>query len=110
MLGQTGRSVSVMVLDAHRLNVLTLEGVLGGEVLRVQIVSDQLRLHREELLEVLDPLREGTEGLVVLQVADVVADPGPLALGEAEGALELGAAGQDRSAGRQGQSARNVAA
>ena len=56
MLGQAGGEVRVVVLDAHRLDVLALERVLGGEVLRVQVVRDDLRLDREEPLEVLDPL------------------------------------------------------
>src|SRR5215210_7246905 len=49
----------------------------------------QLRLHVEEPAVVLDPFSEGTQGLVVLQVADVVAEEGVATLGQAEGVLEL---------------------
>ena len=62
----------------------------------MQVVGDDLGLDVEEALEVLDPLAIGGQRLEVLQVADVVADPGPLSLREAEGALQLGAAAEDR--------------
>ena len=47
-------------------------------------------------LEVLDPVGERAQRLVVLEVADVVADPRAFALGQAERVLELGAAGEQR--------------
>src|SRR5262249_60486414 len=78
------------------LDALPLERVPRGERVRVEVVSDRLRGDREEALEVLDPLDEAQERLVALQVADVVADPGSGAADEAEGALELGPAGEER--------------
>ena len=44
------------------------------------------------------PSRERAQRLVVLEVADVVGDPRALALGQAEGVLQLGAAGEQRRA------------
>ena len=60
----------------------------------------------EEPLEVRDALAEGRQRLGVAQVADVVADPRARALGEAERALELGAARQHRRAARDGEGLR----
>ena len=78
----------------------------------MQVVGDDLGLDREQPLEVLDPLGEGAQRLVVAQVADVRPDPRPRAPGQAERALELGAAGQDRPARghRQRRGGRDVAA
>ncbi len=76
---------------------LALERVLGRQVLGVQVVRDHLGRDGEQPLEVLDAVGERPQRLVVLEVADVMADPGARALGHAEGVLELGAAGQDRA-------------
>ena len=80
VLGQAGGQVGVVVLDADQLDVVALERVLGRQVLGMQVVGDDLRLDREQPLEVLDPLEEGAQRLVVLEVADVVADPRRLPL------------------------------
>ena len=79
----------------------------------MQVVGDDLRLHCEETPEMLDPIGERTQGLVVLEVADVVADPGARPLGQAEGVLQLRAACEDWRDGavaRQGQRGRDVTA
>ena len=72
------------------------ERVARRQVVRVQVVRDDRGRHREQPLEVVDPGAVRRERLPVLEVADVVADPRAAALGEAERALELGAARQDR--------------
>ena len=46
----------VVVLDADELDPVELECVLGREVLGMQVVGDELRLDREQPLEVRDPL------------------------------------------------------
>ena len=96
MLGQACRQVRVVVLDADQLDPVALERVLRREVLGVQVVGDHLGRHREQRAEVLDPVGERAQRLVVLEVADVVTDPGTGAAREAERALELGAAGEQR--------------
>ena len=53
-----------------------------------------LGLDRKEALEVGDAIPVGAQRLVVLEVADVVPDPRPAALDEAESALELRAAAE----------------
>ena len=98
VVGEAGGDMGVVMLDRHPLHAIQLEGVLGGEVLRVQVVGDQLGTHLEEAHEVLDPLEVGAEGLVVLQVADVVGDEGPAPLGQAERALQLSTAAEHRPA------------
>ena len=88
-----------MVLHADELDALALERVGGREVVGVQVVRDDLGRDVEEPLEVRDALAEGAQRLGVAQVADVVPDPGARALGQAERALELGAAGEHAARG-----------
>ena len=92
-----------MVLHAEVPEPRALERVARREVVGVQVVRDHLGRDGEQALEVLDALAEGPERLVGPQVADVGPDPGPSALGQAEGALELGAAGQHRAPRRDRQ-------
>ena len=104
VLGQAGREVGVVVLDPEGLDALALERLARGEVVRMQIVGDHGRLDAEQALEVGHPLAERAQGLPIAQVADVVAHPGSTSLGQAEGVLELRAAGQQRrSLQRKGQ-------
>ena len=56
VLGEHRREVRVVVLDADVVAV-ALERVLGRQVLRVQVVGDDLGLDREQPLEVRDPRR-----------------------------------------------------
>ena len=67
------------------------------------VVDDHLRHDREQPLEVLDPRLEGLQHLERLEVADVVADPRPRALGDAERALELRPAREQIAARGHGQ-------
>src|SRR5438067_5235835 len=94
VLGQYRREVRVMVLHAYEVHVVALERVRRGEVVRVQIVRDDARGHREQVFEMGDPLAEGAQRLPVAQVPDVVRHPRSLATRQAERALQLGAAGQ----------------
>ena len=94
VLGQHRRQVGVVVLHAHVGDVLAGERVGRRQVVGVQVVGHDLRRDREEPLEVRHAHGEGAQGLLVAQVADVVARPCARALGQAEGALELGSAGQ----------------
>ena len=89
VLGQARGQVRVVVLHAHEIDIRALERELRRQVLGVQVVGDDLGLHREQPLEVRDARDEGAQRLVVLQVADVVAHPRPRALGHAERALQL---------------------
>ena len=56
VLGERRRQVGVVVLDADEPDAVALERVLGREVLGVKVVRDDLGRHREQALEVLDPL------------------------------------------------------
>src|SRR5207248_6168037 len=60
----------------------------------MQVVGHDPGSDVEEPGEMPDALGERGEGLVVLEVADVVGDEGVVTLGQAEGALELGAGGE----------------
>ena len=59
---QAARDVRLMVLhaDSGEPGFLQLAGVLGGEVLGMQVVGDQLGTHVEEPAVVLDSLPEGS--------------------------------------------------
>ena len=94
VLGQARGEMGVVVLHAHELDPVEFECVLGREILGMQVVGHEFRLDREQPLEVGDALLERPQGLVVLKVADVVANPRPRALGHAERVLELGATGK----------------
>ena len=110
VLRQARGEMGVMVLHPDGLDTLPLERVLGREIFRVEVVRDQLGPHSEERLEMLDPLGERAKRLVVLQVPDVMADPGATALGDTKGVLQLGPTGEDRRRRPERQIARNVAA
>ena len=99
VLGQDRGQVSVVVLDADVAHPVALQCVARRQVVGVQVVRDDLGGDGEQALEVRGAVGEGEERLVVAQVADVVADPGPRPLGDAERALELGAAREDRDPG-----------
>ena len=69
----------------------------------MEVVSDDLRRHREQPLEMLDPFDERQERLVVLEIADVVPHPGPRPSSDAERVLELRPAREDRPLGGVGE-------
>ena len=96
MLGEAGGEVRVVVLDRDRLDALARERGARREVVGVLVVDDDLGRDREQALEVLDPRLVGLQHLVGLEVADVVRDPRPRALRDAERALQLRPAGEQR--------------
>ena len=97
MLGGAGRHVRVVVLDGDALaGREPLQGVLGGQVLGVEVVDDDFRLQGEEPREVGEPVREGAVGREVLEVAVVGRHVGAPAAREGERVLELGAHGEQR--------------
>ena len=73
-----------------------LDGELGRQVLRVEVVDDDLRLQREQAGEVGEAVGEGAMRRQVLEVAVVGRDVRPPAARERERVLELGADGQQR--------------
>src|SRR5207342_2028870 len=111
VVGQAGGDVRVVVLDAFGGQV-QLERVLGGQVLRVQVVRHDLRVDVEQPAEVLDALGERAQRLGVLQVPDVLRDKGVAPPGQAERVLQLGSAGQHgpREPGGDGEGLGDVAA
>ena len=94
VVGQAGGDVRVVVLYPLQVDSVELDGVLGGQVLGVQVVRHDPRVDVEQPAEVLDALGERAQGLGVLQVPDVVGDEGVTVPGQAERVLKLGAAGQ----------------
>ena len=89
VLGEARGQMGVVVLDAREVRAVQLEGERRRGVVGVQVMRDQLGPQREQALEMADPLPVGEQGRVVLEIADVVADPGAAPAREAEGGLEL---------------------
>ena len=113
VLGRARGDVCVVMLDrdpppgresGHR--------VLGGQVLGVEVVSDDLGLQGQQPLQVRQPVGEGPVRGQVLQVAVVRRDVGPAPAGQGEGVLQLGPHRQERPLrrDRQRQRLRGVAA
>ena len=101
VVGEAGGDVRVMVLHADELNagqftISQVDRVRRGQVVRMQVVRDELRLDVEEALEMLDAIGERPQRLRVLQVADVVGHERMVTLSQAERVLQLGTAGQHR--------------
>ena len=92
-----------MVLHADELHALPLERVGRREVVGMQVVRDHLGRDGEQPLEVRDALAEGGQRLDVAEIADVVPDPRALAARQAERALELGSAREQRARRGDGQ-------
>ena len=93
VVGQAGGDVRVVVLDPRQVHPVQVQGVLGGQVLRVQVVGHHLGLDAEQPSVVLDTLRERAQCLGVLQVPDVMGQERPVPFGEAERVLQFGSAG-----------------
>ncbi len=92
------RDVGVMVLDPDGLQAFFLPAlarITGSQVIGMQVVGQQLGLDAEELLDMGDPVPKGLQGLVIFQVADVMAEEGVVLTGEAKGVFQLPASRQD---------------
>ena len=100
-----------MVLNADELGVL-LQRPLRGQVLRVEVVCDHLRLDPEHGEVQLHVGEEGPVGELGVEVAEVRRQEGLAFARDAERGLELGPGGEDRPrrGHREGQRARHVAA
>ena len=91
MLGEDAGDVRVVVLHGHPFDVLHRLRVARGEVIGVQVVRDDGRLDLKDAPQVRRDLLEEVERHRALEVAQVLAEEGVPALGEAERALQLGA-------------------
>ena len=81
-----------MVLDADHLNVL-LERPPGREIVGMEVVGNELGPHTEHLQVELEVGPEGEVGRRRVEVAEVGREERLPASGDAEGALQLGAGG-----------------
>ena len=98
VLGGARRDVRVMVLDGDpTIRGEPGNGVLRGEVLRVEIVRDDLRLQGQEPGEVGQAVGECAVRGEVLEVAVVGRDVRPPAAREREGVLQLRPDREDRA-------------
>src|SRR5712691_11094447 len=103
MLRQTTGDVRMMMLHRNVGQSLESKGVLAREIPGMQVVCHRLRDNVKKLFEVRDALNEGAIGLVVFQVADVVAQEGILPPGQTEGVLQMAATGEDGHDTRRGK-------
>ena len=83
----------MVVLHGPRLDV-QFQGVLGGQVLRVEVVRDHVRVDAEEPAEVHRCLQERLIGGEVLEISDVVAADESRLLCHRHRVLQLGADGE----------------
>src|ERR1035437_7058298 len=96
ILRHTTGDVGVVVLHANQPRPILLQRPLGGEVVGMKIVGDDLRLDFENPLQVLDRFVEKTITFHVLQISDVLAQESVLSFGEADGVFEFASDSQHR--------------
>ena len=112
VLDETRRGVGVVVLHSDRRQP-ELEGELRRQVLRMEVVGDDLGHDPVQPGKVVDRLEERPVRRQVLEVADVMAGDDVAALGDGDGALQLrtdGEHGGRRGVEGQRQRLRRVAA
>src|SRR5258707_20128 len=78
------RDVGVVVLDTDLFHSILLERKLRAHVERMEVVGDRSRLHAEQLLQIGEGLLEEQQRLVILEIADMLAQKSVTALGETE--------------------------
>jgi hypothetical protein len=102
-LGEDARDVSPVVLNGDRCATTQCERKRGRRILRVQVVrDDRIRdIYLEDRQDIGDGLAEGEARVVVLQVADVLADTGLSVHHQRDRVLQVGTDRQDGSRGRQ---------
>ena len=71
-------------------------GILGREIVGMQVVGDQFGLDTKQVPVEIDGCLQVFQGFQVFHVADVLAEKGEIVAREAERVLELGTDGQDR--------------
>lgn len=94
--------MGVMVLDTKKGQMIfcgLFPGILGGEMVGMEIMDQRFRLKAEEFLKNLNRCLEVFQRLQILQVSDVLAQEGIVVPGYAEGILQLRTTGQDRTRG-----------
>ena len=77
-------------------SVRIAERVLCAEIVRVEIVSDDLGLDAEEAREVFNALLESGEGLNIFQIANVLAEESVAVAGEADCVFQFATHGEKR--------------
>ena len=70
--------------------------VTRGDVVGMNVVGDDLRLHAKQAAQVLDAMLVRAQRIVVRQVADMLAHEGMPIARQAKGVLQLGAGGEQR--------------
>ena len=87
VIGQACGNMGMMVLHADELDAFQFERVFRREVLRMQVVGDNLRLYVEQPSKMIDTLTERAQGFKIFQVADVMRDESMLPLRDAKRVL-----------------------
>ena len=98
VLGEARCRVRVVVLDADERKALLLRP-LRREVLGVEVVGDRLGLDAEHRRGRAEVVAEGVVGGGGIEVAEVGGEVGALLRRDAEGALQLGARGDEGARG-----------
>ena len=91
--------MGVVVLDAdgYQLRVARskLEGILGAQVIGVQIIGDHLGFCIKNLLKMVDALLKRFQGLQIFQISYMMTNKSQILPGQAKGIFQLRSAGQN---------------
>ena len=104
VLGEAGGRVRVVVLHADERKALLVRP-LRREVLGMEVVGDHLGLDAEHLEVELEVVAKGAVGGLGVEVAEVGREEGARPRRDAEGALQLGAGGDERARAETGAAA-----
>ena len=94
ILGHARDNVGVVMLHADLLHTVQFQRKTGTEVAGMEVVSGDARLYAEQLLHLLQRFLEEPQSFVVFEIADMLAEQGVAAFGQAERVLQSGPAGQ----------------
>jgi hypothetical protein len=76
ILGHAGSNVGVVMLHANNLHTFLSQSPLGGEIVGMEIVSDDLGVDFENALKMIDALLKEFVAFEVFEIADVLAEEG----------------------------------
>src|SRR5690349_2889953 len=98
-LGDHGRDVRTMMLHRDRFGCRQLGRIACRNVLRMRVMNEQqfVRIDLIHRKQILDRFPEGTEGLVMIQISDVLTNEGLTIDDESDRAFEVGTESEYRS-------------
>src|SRR5690349_22596817 len=102
MLDHAARDMRVVMLHADRGRSNLAESVLGGEIVGMKIVRDHAWFDIEQIFEMLDGFDKRVEGLVILEIANVMTQERMTIFAETKCVLQMPAAAEHGPSERDG--------